>query len=342
MVRFTATRTALGLALLLLPAAPAQATFPGRNGRIAYAISGISGHANLATVDPATLSTDVTGAFVTFPRWAPDGQRLAGVEETTLAEPIDVVTADGAPLATITGPGRGYASPARWNPRGDLVAFAWGEVEPVSDEGIYVAPADGSGPPTLLTGGPAGVAPGRFTWARDSRRLAFAWPRPLGDRSDVYVARVDRSGPPRLLAHNATDPDWSLATGRIAFGRAGNVWTMNGDGTHPRLVVRDATQPQWSPSDRRLLFRRGAELWAVGADGRGAIRLADGVADAGEPVWSPDAGQVAFVRAVDGDFEIFTVDAHGCCERRLTFPGGPRVDASEPDWQPLPAQPARH
>jgi Tol biopolymer transport system component len=39
------------------------------------------------------------------------------------------------------------------------------------------------------------------------------------------------------------------------------------------------------------------------------------------PSWSPDGGRIAFLRFVDGKFDVFTVDATGQGERRLTTGG---------------------
>src|SRR5687767_1500330 len=61
---------------LLLPAAPASATFPGENGKLAVR----QGPPNfrIATVNPdGSGLTQITSGSDSFPAWSPDGESLA-------------------------------------------------------------------------------------------------------------------------------------------------------------------------------------------------------------------------------------------------------------------------
>jgi Tol biopolymer transport system component len=64
------------------------------------------------------------------------------------------------------------------------------------------------------------------------------------------------------------------------------------------------------------------------ADGSGAHRIAKGQ----DPTWSPEGRRIAFVRrTASGSNDIFSIDANGEGERRLT---GDTADDLDPDWSP--------
>ena len=73
--------TVLGLAAAALgvPAAPALATQPGRNGPIAFS-QVVDGHRQLFTIEPDGRGLRQVTRFdgdATQPAWSPDGRRLA-------------------------------------------------------------------------------------------------------------------------------------------------------------------------------------------------------------------------------------------------------------------------
>src|SRR5881628_214188 len=86
---------AVGLMLVLVPAllvwaAPAQATFAGDNGKIAFASSDGTG-INTMNADGSGV-TSVTSGFATTPDWSPDGTKIAFERNND----IYVVNADGS------------------------------------------------------------------------------------------------------------------------------------------------------------------------------------------------------------------------------------------------------
>jgi Tol biopolymer transport system component/polyisoprenoid-binding protein YceI len=76
------------------------------------------------------------------------------------------------------------------------------------------------------------------------------------------------------------------------------------------------------------------ELYVMNADGSAQIRLTEGPAYEGEPVWSPDGRRIAFAAGegrFEGSTDIYIVNADGSELRRLTSdPGG----AWSPAWSP--------
>ena len=54
--------------------------------------------------------------------------------------------------------------------------------------------------------------------------------------------------------------------GKIAFSRAGDIWTMNPDGTGPLNLTNDAAMqgsPAWSPDGGRIAFEESGKVWTM-------------------------------------------------------------------------------
>src|SRR5436309_8450317 len=63
----------------------------------------------------------------------------------------------------------------------------------------------------------------------------------------VCQSMVDGTSAGALISDGA-DPAWSADGTKIAFVKAGDVWTANADGSNQQLVVAAASNPTWSPS----------------------------------------------------------------------------------------------
>jgi hypothetical protein len=99
---------------------------------------------------------------------------------------------------------------------------------------------------------------------------------------------------------------YSGADGRIAFVRAGNIFTMNP--VHPaagavRLTTDGhASGPRWSPDGTRIAYIDNGNLWVMKANGGGKKRLthaAPRITDS-RPSWSPNGAYLAFVQTQRG------------------------------------------
>jgi len=81
----------------------------------------------------------------------------------------------------------------------------------------------------------------------------------------VYTIRSDGSRVRRLDEGEA--PAWSPDGRSIAYTSGGDLWVMNGDGTHPRRILESSrlrtvlgaplgygiAAPVWSPDGKRLI-----------------------------------------------------------------------------------------
>src|SRR3954447_8460252 len=138
---------ALPMLLWLVVAPSANATFPGDNGKIAFAWDDGAGTAN-APRDVWTMDADGSNrtrltsgpADDETPRWSPDGHQIvfARAADSSAPPQIFVMDADGSNLHPVGSASLGYGPV--WSPEGTRIASSGG-----SQPGIFTMAADGSG-----------------------------------------------------------------------------------------------------------------------------------------------------------------------------------------------------
>ena len=258
-------------------ASNADATSPGKNGRIAftrYQLATVGGDPRggaIFTVDangraerqltrPAAHINDVQ------PDWSPDGSQIVFERQYT-NKPYEIfsVKPDGSGLRRID-PGCPPGIPQdqiceefgpAWSPDGRRIAFghAYGKlkningVEWIEVGAISVMDADGSNFRQLTQlQRPTSSEDFQPVWSPDGKRIAFqrenSTAAPRGKRA-IFVVNADGSGLRQLTP-----------------------WRLNA-GDHP----------DWSPDGRRILFRSptfelaGSKLYTVRPDGTGLVQL---------------------------------------------------------------------
>jgi Tol biopolymer transport system component len=283
----------LGLASLALAAiavAPSNATFHGRNGRVAYQAQ-VGRHIQLFTVRPdgtgARQVTHLTDSDAVGPSWSPDGSRLVFARDYLRDSPrehLDVVTinADGSRLHALGLKGlNGYPI---WSPDGSRIFY-------LHPGGFQIVGATGGRPTSVPVAGEV-VSP---TFSPDGRRIAF-W-RPERGGASLYVVGADGTGLQRVKAFAkgiADKIDWSPDGSRIAFstpdfdraGLSANVYTIRPDGTgliqltHDRGGTVENGLDSWSPDGTRIAFvsnRSGIyQIYGMSATGAGVTRITRG------------------------------------------------------------------
>jgi tricorn protease-like protein len=121
----------------------------------------------------------------------------------------------------------------------------------------------------------------------------------------LYAARDGRLN---QLTEDPTDsePDFSADGRKIAFVRAGDVWSMRADGTGQHKLTSGSeldSRPQFDPKGRYVVFTRTAsegasrDLYRVNLGGA-AAPLVTGTGDEHEASFSPDGKAIVFVRGV--------------------------------------------
>jgi Tol biopolymer transport system component len=304
------------VATALLSVGQAQATFPGKNGKIAFErfngnySEGFNYH--LFTMSPdgsaqANLSGNDFYDFV--PAWSPDGTQIAFSRDaprpnTTGNPSIYTIKADGAALTSLTN----GVSPA-WSPDGTKIAFSQGD--PLADH-IDTMNTDGSGR-ISVTPDEFGTVDGSPDWSPDGTKIAFM--------------RCLLSG---------------FAHGSASYSEC-QIWTTHPDGTGQTKISNSSTfdgAPSWSPDSTKIAFVRRednhGQIYTMHADGSNRTRISQeaSITDT-TPVWSPDGTKIAFARHEPGAIggQIFIANTDGSARVNLS---NSTTDDRVPDWQAIP------
>lgn len=303
--------------VLCTPAGPAYASFPGRNGQIAYDLDASDryarGPSSIRAVNPRTRKIQVLQACprraggpepvcaVGGPRYSRDGSTIA-FGKTFIAYPpgqapehrsgIGIAAANGSRLEFHTTGLTPQFPTLAWSPLGNQLLLE----RAVSPLTLSITSLDGS----------------------ELRRLSFA---------GIAGANADWSSTGRIVFQGRLDSDPCTACVDLFMASVG--------GTPRRLTFRGGESPSWSPHARKIAFvrrtqrERQGNIYIMRQNGGGLRRLTRRGADA--PVWSPNGKQIAFLRNND----IYVIRTDGRHKRRLVN-HQPGDDAMSLDWQPRP------
>ena len=242
---------------------PAGAAFPGKNGRIAFALFPGVGDAEIHTMRPDGSGprpvTDNSTHDVR-PAWSPDGTKLS----FTRHEKIFVKDTRSGRVVRLTGNTGISSFNSAWSPSGARIVF---DSSRDGDQEIYhMDSSDGSGVKKLTENGNHDVNP---TWSPDGTRIAF-------ERDyDIWVMNADGTNQKNLTSTTGSaseyEPDWSPDGTWIAFTRDGDIWVMDPHGTDQKNLTEipalGEDHPAWSPNGRKLAFTEHDDVWVMDADG---------------------------------------------------------------------------
>ncbi len=288
-----------------IPASAARATFPGANGEIAFG----------AQNDYFCTDTD-------------NGLAAAIYAFTPVAS---VTTID------VHHPLLRRAGDPDWSPSGKRIAGA--RYKPIyghssqgyDDRGIFVARASGSGRTAVTARGSSPA------WSPNRKRFAY-----LDHNLRLRTVGPNGTGSRLLDSHVSAGVDWS-SRNRLAYVRYGSgpgpfkIFTIKPDGTHRHFVAR-GLEADWSPNGKRLVYREeGGAIATIKPDGSGFHQIRSAT-DGFEPVWSPDATQIAFTISTGDIFgDVYVMNANGTGEHKvaqLTANScGNTGEVAKLDWQ---------
>jgi dipeptidyl aminopeptidase/acylaminoacyl peptidase len=252
------------------------------------------------------------------------------------------VAQDKRPMTAEDTVSVGTVSEPRVSPDGSQVVFSYSEVDRKANlfsSDLWLVPADGSAPPRRFT-----TSLGNDTspqWSPDGRWVAFLSNRP---------SKRDQEGPPKTQiwlipaeggeAQPLTDVNGGVAGASWSGG--GFAWAPDGKRiafASPETPTEDEQKRIKDKWDMVVVDKdiRMNQLWVIDVAARTATQLTRERRDVGDPQWSPDGGEIAFVArptptADDGLFsDIVVVPAAGGVGRILTT--NPASDFG-PRWSP--------
>lgn len=299
--RLTIPIALVALLLAIAIAPTANASFPGDDGKIAYARYFKHGleifSANPRTGRSERLTSkailDGTTMAAGHPSFGPDGRRIVftnAVRTEAIGgrrNDVYVMRADGSHVKRITHTEQGEYLPA-FTADGSMVSYALAGK-------TYLVRANGRGERTELTAALPNGGIGA-TFSPDGTKVAVTSSE--GGDSDVFVMNADGSDPVNVTAASSDDeysPDFSPDGTRIAFisDRAdsyGDLFTMASDGSDVVTVAAndgiETESPSYSPDGERIAF-------TTRRNDRGAIGVFTVDADGGTPEKLPHAGAVS-------------------------------------------------
>jgi TolB protein len=315
-----AISTACLMALLATAVKPAEAAFPGQNGKIAFThyyrtdcgYYGCGSDSDIYTVkqNGSSLTALTKGAREDdLPAWSASGKKLAFNRGSHLYK----MNANGSGLTPFINEGEQVrGGNATWSPDGTKIAF-------VGYFYIYIMDLlHPENPPWQLTN--SMHVDSDPAWSPDGSKIAF---------SRSYVIEV--------------------IPGHFQCCQAPDIYTIDVSAfeseSNPALRLTDTPKvgensPSWAPLGNRIAFDRidrrqniDYDIYSMRSDGSDELRLTNNGAVDYQPAYSPTGRKIAFSSNRKGGYEIYVMDFDGTDQKRVTFSKGGDY---EPDWQPLP------
>lgn len=156
-----------------------------------------------------------------------------------------------------------------------------------------------------------------FAKAPATAKIAFASNR--DGNWEIYLMNPDGSQQERLTRNNALDhsPVWSPTGEQILFtsDRDGikDLYVMDADGGRVRRVFAKLAvriEPTWLPDGERIAFHAETPRWSIQTatiNGEDVKQVASAESHGGNPSWSANGNEIAFVKGAGGTYRIFIV-----------------------------------
>jgi Tol biopolymer transport system component len=289
----------VGLAIAL--AVPAEATFPGKNGRIAFILG-----PDVYTMNPdgsdikqlTNLGPD-GGAF--WESWSPDGKQIVFNEyrPPDFLGQLWLMNADGSHQHLLLAEADFNDERPSFTPDGSSVIFNRCRLDIETGEystcSLYQIGLNGTDL-RAVTDFELGTKDLSPQFSPDNGPLAFTSIGRGGIIAAIYLTTADGSGPSQITPAplSGRQPDWSPNGKAIAFAthccnpQNEEIWVANIEGNGLRRLTNNGDDysagphdfhPSWSPQGDAIVFERDAPdfsssaIFIMKADGSGPTKL---------------------------------------------------------------------
>jgi Tol biopolymer transport system component len=203
---------ACGVVFVAAVEGPAEATFAGENGKIAYrSYNRDDGGGGIYVMNPdGSGQTHVAntgggpevqppGSADILPSWSPDGTKIAFARATSIND-IFITNPDGSNQTNITNTPDVYEGWPAWSPDGSRIVFVRQQLDEPDAE-IYVMDTDGSNVTPVTNNGVDDFSP---TWSPNGTEIAFSRINYNQDASngEIYTMKPDGVGVRLTVIHS--------------------------------------------------------------------------------------------------------------------------------------------
>jgi serine/threonine-protein kinase len=167
---------------------------------------------------------------------------------------------------------------------------------------------------------------------------------------EIYLMPPVIGGEARQLTNTPHNEGWPVWTpdGKIVYASDetgdSEIWIMNGDGTNPQRLTNRPNRvdlyPSVSPDGTKIVFSSqipdGNEgtIWIMDIDGGNLDQLTSTAALNNIPSWCPAGDRIVYVSNIEGNDNIYIMNADGSGVTPLTLP--PEVFTGDPPENTTP------
>jgi len=264
----------IGLSVLTLPA---SASFPGKNGRIAFVLGPDIYTMNPDGSDIRQLTNLGPDSSAFWESWSPDGKQLVFNENRPpdFLGQLWLMNADGSNQHLLLADTDFDDERPTFTPDGDSVVFSRCTLPDLETCALFQIEIKGGGM-TQITDFELGIRDVSPQYSLDNR-LAFTGGGRRGIICAIELVDGKQSAPRRLTPAplSPRQPDWSPDGRRIAFsthcrGLEGNpqneeIWVVDAEGKALRQLTKNGNDyfsgphdfhPSWSPQGDAIVFER--------------------------------------------------------------------------------------
>jgi Tol biopolymer transport system component len=250
----------------------AEATFPGKNGRIAYERGGV-----IYTIHPdGSGKSKVTNTHVSgYPiDYSPHGKKITytsyeGFNDGKQTGPhkdteIYTINPDGSAKTNVTSNNRGDEG-SSYSPDGKRIAYAHWDGH---DLEIYTINTNGTGELRVTNNGTNEFDP---SYSPDGKKIVFSGEKrnvlPFSTYTvEIYTIGVHGNNRVQLTNNSTYDyfPDYSPDGEKIAFSASGKkhsaIYTIRARGGGKTKVAEGGDDPDYAPDGKKITYYKGNDL----------------------------------------------------------------------------------